>query len=203
MKFLGKHAFVPSEHNFCRACGASLSHRKPWTKYCDRKCYRLYAPDSVLRVPKNPKERFECNVEYEPNTGCWLWNSTLNLYGYGTYYANNRPYMAHRYSYELYRGSIDEELVVRHTCDTPQCVNPSHLILGTQQDNIDDRQNRGRQKVAVGEDYGWPHTKLTEEQVLDIRSRVGQGQRSMAREFNVSQTCIRLILIGKNWKHLL
>ena len=200
MKYLGRHSHIPQEHNECRACGKSLAHRKPWTKYCDRRCYRAYAPDNVLRRSPDEKERFEDNVEFEPNTGCWLWSSTVNPYGYGNYYYGGKAYMAHRYSYTIYKGKIPKGLVVRHTCDTGICVNPAHLLIGTQQDNIDDRQRRGRQRYAVGTQL--PHAKLTEEQIPEIRKLEGvMSQRKIAALYGVTQHPIGMIFINKSWKH--
>ena len=75
--------------------------------------------------------------------GCWLWGGGKNKKGYGQFFLNSRR-LAHRVSYELFVGPIPDKLCVLHTCDAPSCVNPNHLWLGTNQDNINDRVKKGR-----------------------------------------------------------
>ena len=77
--------------------------------------------------------------------GCWLWMAGCFSHGYGAFaFQNKRPGLAHRFSYELHHGPIPRGRVVMHTCDTPRCVNPDHLRLGTQSQNIWDSVNKGR-----------------------------------------------------------
>lgn len=76
---------------------------------------------------------------------CWEWTAGCFKRGYGAFaYDDHRPGYAHRFSYELHHGPIPEGKVVRHTCDNPKCVNPDHLKVGTQRDNIMDAINRDR-----------------------------------------------------------
>lgn len=75
---------------------------------------------------------------------CWEWQGPINHDGYGRYWLNGKYIKAHRFSYQLHHGDIPSKLVVRHTCDNPKCSNPSHLILGTQADNIQDLLDRKR-----------------------------------------------------------
>jgi hypothetical protein len=78
--------------------------------------------------------------------GCWEWTGRLfDNTGYGQYSINSRPVSAHRHSYQVYKGDIPNGLLVRHTCDNRKCVNPDHLIVGTQQDNMNDMVERNRQ----------------------------------------------------------
>jgi hypothetical protein len=107
---------------------------------------------------------------------------------------------AHQVSYEAYNGVIPKGLVVRHTCDNPLCINPDHLILGTQAQNVADREARGRRKDINGEMIGT--AKLTAEKVLEIRaSKLSYAQ--LAEAYNVDKSTIALIKTGKSWKHLL
>ncbi len=76
--------------------------------------------------------------------GCWLWTAGKTGPGYGQLLLGSKPMLAHRYSYELYVGSIPKGMVVRHKCDTRSCVNPDHLELGTVADNNRDMIDRGR-----------------------------------------------------------
>lgn len=88
-------------------------------------------------------EKFRINAE----TGCWEWIAERNRKGYGMFWHKDSMTGAHRASYELHVGEIPDALHVLHRCDNPPCVNPEHLFLGTNQDNVDDRQRKGRWKV--------------------------------------------------------
>ena len=131
---------------------------------------------------------------------CWEWTGVTTPEGYGRfvvwYRTENQLIGAHRVSIYL-DGRDPRGKVVRHTCDNPSCVNPNHLILGTIQDNIQDRSDRNRQ--AVGEKV---HTsKLTKEQVLEIRAS-NKSITELTEQFNVSPWAIRNILNRKSWKHI-
>lgn len=89
---------------------------------------------------------FEHKYVPDPNSGCWLWTSGWDKAGYGQASDNVR---AHRLAWQMYFGEIPDGLLVCHSCDTPCCVNPSHLFLGTPHDNMRDKVSKGRQ--AVGE----------------------------------------------------
>lgn len=82
---------------------------------------------------------FEDYIEKIPESGCWIWMAGTRA-GYGIY----KQVYAHRYSYEKYKGSISDGLHVLHRCDIRTCVNPEHLFLGTNDDNIADMVSKGR-----------------------------------------------------------
>ncbi len=96
--------------------------------------------------------RFFSKVNIKGEDDCWEWEAGCFTNGYGEFTCCGKKYKAHRFSYEFFYGKIQEDLDVLHICDNPKCVNPRHLILGTNQDNIDDRNNKGRQ--AKGETDG-------------------------------------------------
>jgi hypothetical protein len=96
-------------------------------------------------------------------------------------------------------GEIPDDLIVRHTCDNPACVNPAHLVLGTQADNMRDAAERGR--MASGERHY--RSRLTQAQVLEIRALAGHPRCKVATRFAVSPGTIRAIQDGRTWKHLL
>lgn len=77
-------------------------------------------------------------------SGCWLWAAGKNNQGYGVCFLDGRRTYVHRLSWELHRGPIPSGLYVCHTCDTPLCLNPDHLFLGTQRDNMADASAKGR-----------------------------------------------------------
>ncbi len=122
------------------------------------------------RQPRPIQPKFEKHISMEPMSGCWLWTGDVADRSrpgsnYGSFSINYKRCRAHRVSWELYHGPIPEGMGVLHKCDTPTCVNPRHLFLGTQKDNAADAGKKGR--LAIGEDNG--KTKLTDEQVRQIR----------------------------------
>ena len=119
---------------------------------------------------------------------------------YGQYTLRGAKFLAHRLVYEIAHGKIPEGLVVRHTCDNPSCVNPMHLVAGTHQDNMDDRN--GRKRHAHGQGHGG--AKLTDEDVRDIKRRLAAKQtgRSIAKLYGVHETLVSLIKRGRYWSHI-
>jgi len=79
---------------------------------------------------------------------CWEWGGSPGQDGYGVVSWGGSQYRAHRVSYELHVGPVPEGLVVRHACDNPPCVNPAHLLPGTQADNVRDMYERGRRSSS-------------------------------------------------------
>jgi hypothetical protein len=80
----------------------------------------------------------------EPNSGCYLWEGSVNEDGYGKLRREGATWRAHRYVYRLLHGELDDDLLVCHTCDVPSCINPAHLFLGTYTDNNADKDEKGR-----------------------------------------------------------
>jgi len=94
------------------------------------------------------RSRFEDKIMYEPMTGCWIWTGATrgnNHYG-AIKISQTKSVLCHRLSYEMYKETIPSSMKVLHTCDNPLCCNPNHLVLGTQLDNIKDRDMKGRQR---------------------------------------------------------
>lgn len=135
----------------------------------------------------------------EPNTGCWLWDGSVNRFGYGKASRRNRTVGAHRLSYEVHKGRIPEGLQVLHKCHVRCCVNPDHLYAGTAQDNMDDKMRRGRHRVPCGSDQ--PAAKLTDDQVRAIFADP-RPNSAIARTFGVSRPAVSLIKNGHTWRHL-
>lgn len=116
----------------------------------------------------------------------------------------DKKILAHRAAYISAKGEIPDGLRILHTCDTPACCNPAHLILGTQQDNIADMIKKGRHKANKGEDCH--KSKLTTKQVLKIRELYHSGlldRYQLAKKYKVHKNSIMAIVENKTWKHLL
>lgn len=146
--------------------------------------------------------RFEKFVDRSNLSGCHIWTGNRNASQYGQF-KSNRLVKAHRFAWELANGPIPKGLNVLHRCDNPPCVNPAHLFLGTQADNIRDRDSKGRSNYQRGEHNG--SAKLNEGAVMEIRSRYATGacgQRQLARDFDVCKTTIAGIVNRKIWAHL-
>ncbi len=147
-------------------------------------------------------KRFWDSVEINLG-GCWLWKGSKDDKGYGLFWSfdHERSYRAHRLSFQLVHGFIPEELLLMHDpCHTPSCCNPAHLIPGSHQANMAERNALGRQ--ARGEKHG--QAKLTVVQVLDIRTRLAgkEPAKRIARHFGISSTAVRFIRDGKTWAHV-
>src|SRR5678816_1649164 len=114
-------------------------------------------------------DRFEEKYCPEPNTGCWLWTGSTNPSGYGQLFRSwrkgSRPALAHRIAWELFNGPIPDSIFVCHRCDTPSCVNPKHLFLGTCSDNMQDCSKKGRLRIPALRGEAQPTSKLTVDQV--------------------------------------
>jgi HNH endonuclease len=132
------------------------------------------------------RERFFQFIAYEPMSGCWLWTGGVNNHGYGLihpgkdYQTTLSMVFAHRVSWEMHRGPIPDGMDVLHKCDTPPCVNPDHLFVGTHASNMADASKKGR--MHPGEKNG--RARLTSpEQAADIRAR-----RLAGKKWLISQT---------------
>jgi hypothetical protein len=146
------------------------------------------------------KERIESKVERIPEAGCWIWMGTTTVRGYGQIESHSRKHYAHRASYQAFIGEIPEGMYVCHACDNVYCVNPAHLFLGTQKQNLQDMAKKGRS--TIGERN--PMAKLTEADVKDIKYLLGTGVsvKSLSLEYGVTTSSINQIKTGIRWTHV-
>ena len=154
----------------------------------------------IKALTPRAKERFWRKVE--TGDGCWPWLGFCNWYGYGKFQLAGRSCGAHRIAYAIETGTDPGEMHVLHHCDNPPCVNPEHLFIGTNADNVRDKTKKGRAKGAVG--IANTNAKLTDETVRDIRRRARQGEGSftLARSFGVTPMTIWMVVTRKTWDHV-
>jgi hypothetical protein len=162
------------------------------------------------RSLSTPPERFWKKVVIVGS--CWEWTGGLAGGGYGHFMyfvsldAPVRQVPTHRFSWEMLYGPIPDGLLVCHSCDNRRCVRPSHLWLGTDQANADDKMQKGRGNL---ESRRWDPVrrslasarKLVPQQALAIRRRRGDGERVMDLmvEYGVSRATIYMISKGRRW----
>ncbi len=148
------------------------------------------------RIPLSQK--IQDNSVRVPESGCWIWIGSLNKYGYGRLTFGAKTNIgAHRASYELRHGKIPDGLFALHRCDIKCCVNPDHIFIGTQQENMSDKVAKNRQ--AKGHRHGM--SRLSEEQAKE--AKFGSARPSeLAKKFNCSAVMIRQIRSGLYWRHL-
>jgi hypothetical protein len=148
------------------------------------------------RWTKTPKERlFEKSTPAE--NGCIEWTGSANGKGYGMMVYKGHIRAAHRISWMEHFGDIPGNMLVCHRCDNPKCINPMHLFLGTNQDNMNDMKRKGRQYTPKGEDHA--RSKLTWDAVRDIRTS-SDSAMMLAKRYGVSDMTIYYVKTGKGWK---
>lgn len=164
--------------------------------------------EGSLCVSEKTKALFWSKVDARGPNECWLWTAYRDKAGYGHFLIGGKSVRTHRVAWMLHherilpRGTGHHGICVLHRCDNPQCVNPSHLFLGTQGENNADCMAKGRHKSSPGESHGG--AKLTNETVLEIRERhlKGEKQRDIARDYNVHFTVINGIVKRRTWRHI-
>lgn len=182
----------------CPRCNKELwktpYEAKKKVHYCSKLC-RNETPE--IRLMKGIVKR-----DGSEPTQCWMFEHLLSDSGYGRLKVGGKMIHAHRLSWEIHRGPIPEGMLVLHKCiATRPCVNPDHLYIGSQQDNIDDVYRQGRQNPVRGEKAPW--AVLTEAQVLEIKPLKGViPSKELADKYKCSRSAIHHIWYGYNWKHV-
>ena len=162
-----------------------------------------------MAPPKKPVlERFWARVQPEPNTGCWLWTGPPNSLApgnlpYGSLRIDGKNEHAHRIAFRLFVGDIPPGVFVLHRCDVAECVNPEHLYLGTQADNMRDRRVRGGVWAGPGNGERNHLSKLKADEVLAIRAADGcVSRQELSRQYRVTPGHIKAIQERTTWRHL-
>ncbi len=136
--------------------------------------------------------------------GCWMWSGATSTRGYGRFAVSvqDKSAEAHRMSWMLTHGSVPPGQCVLHRCDTPPCVRPDHLFIGTKRDNAIDRQQKGRSASQIG--FNNANAKVSESDVIDIRTlaALGATAKALAEAFSIDPTNVRHILRRATWSHV-
>lgn len=174
----------------CAVCGSAFSQRKN-EQYCSLKC-------AVLS---------RSNIRSHDD--CWEWTGAIASNGYGVFSFLSVMYTAHRASYIAHHGDIPDREgshggVVMHQCDNRKCVNPNHLTVGSQKDNLQDANQKGRMKSGCARGELARTAILTADQVIEIRRRLEAGERGviLASFYGVTVSAISSIKQRKSWKHI-
>lgn len=143
------------------------------------------------------KERFETKVL--KTDGCWTWTGVVTKLGYGHFWLDGTNKLAHRVSYLIHKGD-PTGFKVLHSCDNTLCVNPEHLRLGTQADNVRDMDQKGRRKVLTREDHG--RAVMTEESVKALRfdASIRMNRKFLARKYGISLAQVNNIIARRQWQ---
>jgi hypothetical protein len=143
--------------------------------------------------------RLESHTIPEPNSGCLLWLKCVGNNGYGNIRIAKRTWTTHRLAWHAAFGPIPDGMHVCHKCDVRSCLNPNHLFIGTNADNVADMVAKGRVQRAKGSQSSG--AVLTEDVVLAIRAAKGTN-RAIAKRFGVFHTTIGAIRRRETWKHV-
>lgn len=141
------------------------------------------------------------SIEVEGDNSCWIWIKSRNNKGYGQIGVFGKTMSAHRLCYALVFGTFPKKLHVCHICDNPACINPFHLFLGTQSDNLKDAFRKGKMHPPINclRNEKYAGSKITLSEVKEIRKAKGKTQRQLAAQYRISRNHVGAIRRGICW----
>jgi len=172
-----------------RILGIDNVYKIVYTKFIKQKMRRKEGK----MIDKKTEKRFWAKVDKMGNGECWEWTAQRDRYGYGRFWIGSRRVQSPRFSWEIRNGAIPDGMFVCHSCDNRGCVNPDHLWIGTNQENMTDKMLKDRHGTA----------KLTNKEVLEIRDAYpGQTQKQLGEKYKVDHSIIGKIVRRQRWTHI-
>lgn len=178
----------------CAVCCTPFVPKNAENYFCSRACFYV-ARTAKAKTIESKTGRFLRHVN--KTESCWIWTGLISDRGYGRFAIAGKMQLAHRVSYELFKGEILDGLLVCHECDNPPCVNPNHLFIGTHADNMHDMHAKGR--GMRGESH--TNSKFTQEQILEIHFD-SRSLGKIAAAYGISKSHACGIKKGVFWRHL-
>lgn len=167
----------------CINCGKKFNRKNIGVKWCSEEC------------------RLLSKIEKKEN-GCWEWQRFKTYQGYGWSAIKEKTMSAHRHSYIIFKGEIPEDKFVCHKCDNPGCINPDHLFLGTQKENMLDKSRKKRCQNTKGSLH--PLSRFNENDIVKMKKlyKKGLSQTKIAKIYKCDQSHISRIMANKSWSHV-
>jgi hypothetical protein len=193
------NTYLGGAHMADATCSVDGCEKRRRGRFCAMHESRLLKHGTLDPPPRSHAPADERFWRYVQKTdGCWPWTGSINNKGYGQLGISrgnrSRAVYAHRFSYELHVGPIPPGMGLLHSCDNPPCVNPAHLSVGTQRDNMLDAAAKGR--TATNERS--PNARFSNETIREIRRRVAAGemQKDVAADIGMSTDYIWKVVRG-------
>jgi len=194
--------YIAMQEKQCRRCGTT----KPINEF------HVYTPSpdgrralckSCHRTPVGrelSQQAFWQLVNVGDANECWEWTKTLSSTGYGVIQISGRQRYAHRLAWEFTFGRIGTRLFVCHKCDNRKCCNPSHMFLGTNEENTADRHAKGRDARGLRSSG----SKLSPQSVREIRALAADGvsYSEIGRRYDVWPNAVKRVVARETWKHV-
>lgn len=186
----------------CFFCNADImaTNKRSKHNFCNLDCFQAYRKSLPVQ---DAMEKWLSMVDKTPGLGptgeCWEWTGKFKNRGYGSFvFPKGESTAAHIASYRLHTGDLyTKGFDICHSCDNKKCVNPAHLFKGTRKDNLHDMITKGRKPIA--EDHA--NSKLSNEQVIQIRERATQGESvpDLAAEFGLNLGSTYRLIRGERY----